>query len=194
MWYFMSYSNNVDKIKAGEYADFAEMPPAKGKSKLLSIISPERASGASSGVRLVSYHESFAWFGYLGSVFCNVCDSRQYPPTTRSTWPHGLYVTGHKGKPEVPLSIMDSVWPIFWQQAAKAENTENTEWARVDPSIYTQCFTGMALSAEGWCKFCQSIDHPSDNCLSWPSGVPTVSLQLMPQIETGICQRSLPEI
>ena len=42
MWYFMSYSNSVDKIKAGEYADFAEMPPVKGKNKLLSIISPER--------------------------------------------------------------------------------------------------------------------------------------------------------
>ena len=60
MWYFMSYSNSVDKIKAGEYADFAEMPPVKGKNKLLSIISPERASSASSGVRLVSYHKSFA--------------------------------------------------------------------------------------------------------------------------------------
>ena len=33
----------------------------------------------------------------------------------------------------------------FRQQAAEVGSTE---WARVDPSIYTQCFTGMALSAE----------------------------------------------
>ena len=51
----------------------------------------------------------------------------------------------------------------FRQQAAEVGNTE---WARVDPSIYTQCFTGIALSAEGWCKFCQSINYTSDNCPS----------------------------
>ena len=32
-------------------------------------------------------------------------------------------------------------------------------WVQVDPSIYTQCFTGMTITQEGWCKTCLSINH-----------------------------------
>ena len=37
-------------------------------------------------------------------------------------------------------------------------------WARVDPSIYSQCFLGMAKSTEGWCQKCQSLDHGTADC------------------------------
>ena len=36
--------------------------------------------------------------------------------------------------------------------------------AKVDPSIYAQCFTGQAISAENWCSKCQCLDHTSTNC------------------------------
>ena len=49
----------------------------------------------------------------------------------------------------------------FRQEAACSASTQ---WARVDPSIYTQCSTGMAIGAEGWCKICQLIEHTSENC------------------------------
>ena len=81
----------------------------------------------------------------------------------------------------------------FRQQAAEVGSTE---WARVDPSIYTQCFTGMALSAEGWCKFCQSIDHASENCPSrqhWQRkrGVPAASSQSMPQTKRVVSANAI---
>ena len=31
--------------------------------------------------------------------------------------------------------------------------------------IYTQCFTSVVISSEGWCRFCQSVDHNSEMCL-----------------------------
>ena len=46
--------------------------------------------------------------------------------------------------------------------------TRGMPWAKVEPSIYTQCFTGMAANPEGWCKRCQSIEHPSDRCPDAP--------------------------
>lgn len=32
--------------------------------------------------------------------------------------------------------------------------------------LYKQCFTNMSLYAEGWCKFCQAIDHTLETCPS----------------------------
>ena len=45
-----------------------------------------------------------------------------------------------------------------------------TSWAKADPSLYAQTFTAnMAISAEGWCKHCHSVDHTSLNCPSQPT-------------------------
>ena len=56
-------------------------------------------------------------------------------------------------------------WVVYDQNfRQEAACSTSTQWARVDPSIYTQCFTGMAIGAEGWCKLCQSIEHSSENC------------------------------
>ena len=56
-------------------------------------------------------------------------------------------------------------WVVYDQNfRQEAACSTSTQWARVDPSIYTQCFTGMAIGAEGWCKVCQSIEHSSENC------------------------------
>ena len=41
---------------------------------------------------------------------------------------------------------------------------QNKQWAKVDPSIYAQCFTGMALRAEAWCRYCHVLDHTSEDC------------------------------
>ena len=38
------------------------------------------------------------------------------------------------------------------------------DWSRVDPSIYSICFTGASISAENWCKRCNSIDHVTETC------------------------------
>ena len=46
----------------------------------------------------------------------------------------------------------------FRQQAA--DNPEQL-WARVDPSIYSQCYLGMGKATESWCRVCHSLDHAS---------------------------------
>ena len=60
------------------------------------------------------------------------------------------------------------VWPswIVYDQNFRQEAAHSglKDWAHVNPSIYTQCFTGMTISQEGWCSLCQSIDHGTDNC------------------------------
>ena len=64
------------------------------------------------------------------------------------------------------------VWPswVVYDQNFRQEaaNTPGMTWAKVDPSIYAQCFTGMAANAEGWCRQCHSIEHPSDRCPDAP--------------------------
>ena len=66
-----------------------------------------------------------------------------------------------EGKPEVSLAIMGCLRPKLWQEAA---GNPAQLWAKVDPSIYAQCFTGQAISTENWCTRCQCLDHTSANC------------------------------
>ena len=67
-------------------------------------------------------------------------------------------------------------WPLwlvydanFRQEAAG----KDIPWARVDPSIYAQCFTGQAITNENWCGRCQSLDHGSSSCPLAPHKRPT---------------------
>ena len=48
---------------------------------------------------------------------------------------------------------------------------------KIDPSIYSECFLGMAKSAKGWCQTCQSLDHSSD---SWLAGSSTSASRKWP--------------
>ena len=59
-------------------------------------------------------------------------------------------------------------WPswIVYDQNFRQETADKglMNWAQVDPSIYTQCFTAMTITQEDWCKICLSIDHSSESC------------------------------
>lgn len=59
-------------------------------------------------------------------------------------------------------------WPswIVYDQNFRQEAAGNPHlsWARVDPSMYAQCFTGQAISAENWCARCQCLDHTTSSC------------------------------
>ena len=64
------------------------------------------------------------------------------------------------------------VWPswVVYDQNFRQEvaNMLGMTWAKVNPSIYLQYFINMAANTEGWCKQCQSIEHPSDRCPDAP--------------------------
>ena len=54
------------------------------------------------------------------------------------------------------------ITPFDWsQEAAKAGHTD---WSKIDASLHTQCFHGMALSSESWCSLHHSMDHIKNNC------------------------------
>ena len=56
-------------------------------------------------------------------------------------------------------------WVVYDQNFRKeAAGNPHQSWARVDPSIYAQCFTGQAISNENWCTRCQCLDHATSSC------------------------------
>ena len=59
-------------------------------------------------------------------------------------------------------------WPswVVYDQNFRSEAADNgtKEWARIDPSLYAQCFMGQAQSEEAWCRSCHSLDYNSDTC------------------------------
>ena len=54
-------------------------------------------------------------------------------------------------------------WPswVIYDQNFRLEVAGNPDqvWAKVDPSIYAQCFTGQSVSPENWCSQCQGLDQ-----------------------------------
>ena len=42
----------------------------------------------------------------------------------------------------------------------------------MEPSTYTQCFTGAAISQDNWRRRCHSIDHATDACPIKPMSMP----------------------
>ena len=56
------------------------------------------------------------------------------------------------------------VYDLNFRQEAASNPSQS--WSKVDPSMYSQCFLGMARSPEGWYQQCQSLDHTTGNCPS----------------------------
>lgn len=56
-------------------------------------------------------------------------------------------------------------WVIYDQNfRLEAAMGEQVDWAKSDPSLFAQCFTGQALSVESWCKICHSLYHGTIQC------------------------------
>ena len=154
----------VSRILNNEYIDFAELPPAKGKSRML----PHSLEGQVIVVQAA-----------------NLLQTRKIIPDL-ATWVQcfSLYVAAiasHQlGRvPDlmayqtlIAKASMKYKWPawVVYDQNFRQEVAGNPgqAWGRADPSIYAQCFTGQALSGENWCNKCQSLDHTSSNCPARP--------------------------
>ena len=152
----------VDRIRSYEYVDFTELPPAKGKMRAI----PQSVEGQIIVVQAEDLMQSKKLIPDL--------------PTWLQCF--ALYVTvAAKHQPErIPdlMAYMNSIakaskiykWPawVVYDQNFRQEVAGSREavWARVDPSIYSQCFLGMARNTEGWCQKCQSLDHASEDCPS----------------------------
>lgn len=147
----------VERIKALEFVDFNKLPPAKGKM---------RASPHSSDGRIVVVQAE------------DLMQSKKLIPDLQ-TWLQcfALYVAvAAADQPEKLPDLMSLIakaskkfrWPswVVYDTNFRMEvaGKPDAAWAKVDPSIYSQCFMGMAVSTEGWCQRCQSLDHGTGDC------------------------------
>ena len=143
----------VDRVRANEYIDFLELPPAKGKTRTAS----QMMDGQILLVQAADLNQS-----------------RKIIPDL-DTWLqcYALYVAILA--PDQPRRIPELMayqtiiskasqrykWPswVVYDQSFRQEmaGAAGQPWSRVDPSIYALCFTGQAVSGENWCSNCQSL-------------------------------------
>ena len=150
----------VERITSGQYVDFSELPPAKGRTRSLPnaeeghivIVRAEDLAGAKKMIPdLATWLQCFC-------IYAAVIIEHE-PDRTKSLLAYATIIA------KASLKYSWPSWIVYDQNfRQEAADSGNKDWAKVDPSIYTQCFTNAAISIEGWCKFCQSVDHSSEMC------------------------------
>ena len=149
-----------ERILAGEFVDFTELPTAKGKVRGL----PHSVEGQIVVVQAADLSENrklvpdiATWVQCFG-IYMAVVTS-EAPDRTKSMLAYMALIA------KCSLRYRWPSWAVydlnFRQEAA---DTGLRDWSRVDPSIYSICFTGASISLENWCKRCNSIDHVTETC------------------------------
>lgn len=150
----------VEKIISGHYIDFSELPPAKGRTRTLPSqdeghIVVIRAEDLAGTKKLIP--DLATWLQCFAIYMAVITDND--PARTKSLL---AYMT------TIAKASIKYTWPswLVYDQNFRQDAADNgiTDWSKVDPSIYTQCFVNAAVSRENWCQLCQSIDHGSDAC------------------------------
>ena len=158
--YFPAVSKKLtDKILRGEYVEFSDLPPARGRVK--SIPHSEGHIVVVQAADLVNTRKVIpdlaTWVQCFTLYMAIVV--KQEPERASSLL---AYMA------EVARASMKYRWPSWvvydknFRQAAAESGLK--DWSNIEPRIYSQCFTGMHISQECWCKDCESIDHTSESC------------------------------
>ncbi len=87
------------------------------------------------------------------------------------------------------------MWPswLVYDQNFRQEAAGNTslQWAKAEPSLHAQCFTGQEISKENWCSRCHGVDHQSADCpygsrkRTWSGGPSAASVSQPKAAATG---------
>ena len=154
----------AQKILNGEYVDFTELPPAKGRAKptaldwegqVLLVQSMDLYAAKKLIPDLATWVQCFSIYA---AVVCSSAAER-----LPDLLGYAAFIAKCSQKFKWPS------WVVYDQNFRQLAAEENLSvWARPDPGVYAQSFTNYALSAEGWCKHCHSVDHISDTCPSRP--------------------------
>lgn len=150
----------VEKIEAGEYVDFSDLPPAKGKGRSMTQafegqVIVVQAADLLQARKLIP--DLATWMQCFALFTATV--ARKKPEKIPDLMAYATIMARASQKYKWPS------W-IIYDQNFRLEVAGNTlqSWAKVDPSIYAQCFTGQAISPENWCSQCQGLDHTSARC------------------------------
>lgn len=150
----------LTKILANEYVDFAELPPAKGKGRPM----PQSLEGQVIVVQAADLFQArkiipdlATWLQCFSLYVATL--ATKFPERIAELMSYQTIIAKTSQKYRWPS------WVVYDQNfRQEAAGNPNQSWAKVDPSIYAQCFTGQALNAESWCARCQNLDHTSANC------------------------------
>ena len=150
----------VERIRANEYIDFAELPPAKGKGRPV----PHSLEGQVIVVQAADLIQSrkiipdFATWSQCFALYVATLATHQLEQLTDLMAYQSL----------IAKASIKFKWPswVVYDQNFRQEAAGNPDqlWGKADPSLYAQCFTGQAVSAENWCSKCQCLDHTSADC------------------------------
>ena len=148
----------MEQIQAGQYIDLYKLPPAKGHTRPLPSqkeghVIVLRAKDLSASRKMIP--DLDMWLQCFALYMAVLADKDR----TGNLLAYMVTIT----KANVKYS-----WPswVIYDQNFRQEAADNglKDWTKVDPSIYTQCFTNAAISDEKWCKNYQSVDHCTTTC------------------------------
>ena len=133
-----------DAICAGSYVDFAQFPAAKGRSippnSLDGQIVLVQASELMQTQRLVP---DFATWVQCFAVYAAITIAHS-PECAQ-----GLMAYMHNIA-KASIKFQWPSWVVYDQNfRTEAAGSPSMDWSKVDPSIYSQCFSNMAKSAAG---------------------------------------------
>jgi len=147
----------VDKIIAGEYIDFNELPPARGISKPSKQLQEDAGAMAIAPAVKRPIPDFFTW-AQCFLLYATVVVSQD--PARAADLNCYMYSMAHQAK--------RFRWPswIVYDQNFRQEVAGNPgqQWAKADSSVYSRSFLGQDRIGGSWCEACLSIDHITEDC------------------------------
>ena len=135
----------AEKIWAGEYIDFSDFPPAKGKAKFL----PSSMEGHIVVVQAADLAQSRKLIPDMGTWIQCFALYAAMVTIKESGWDADLLAYMFAIM-KASLKYKWLSW-IVYDQNFRQDVTDKglKNWVQVDPSIYTQCFTCMTITPRG---------------------------------------------
>ena len=150
----------IARVLANEYIDFSELPPAKGKGRPM----PHSLEGQVVVVQAAELLQTrkiipdLATWAQCFSIYTTTLCAK-YPTRLPELMAYQTIIAKASQRYRWPS------WVVYDQNfRQEAAGNPHQSWARVEPSIYAQCFTGQAVSTENWCSRCQCLDHTTSSC------------------------------
>ncbi len=150
----------VDRIQANEYIIFMELPPARGKAKPVNQdvgghIVVLQATELTNTRKIIP--DLGTWMQCL--VLYTAVILQDYPERAAELMAYQSIIAKASSR------YKWSSWVLYdWSFRQEMSGVTGASWAKVDPSIYSLCFTEQATGAENWCPNCHTVEHTQQTC------------------------------
>ncbi len=150
----------MQNILEGQFIDFTELSPAKGRTKAVAgeLEGQVLLLQASDLIQAKRVTPDLGTWLQCYALYSAVMLTK-YPNRAVSLMMYAATVAKLSQKFRWPSWVVYN--NSFRQEAAESGKTD---WGKIDGSLHAQCFLGMALSSEGWCSLCKSLEHVTRSC------------------------------